>query len=206
MNFLDFKRKMAKYGVFSYGDIKKIDPNFHKQQLSYWHTQGLVEKIRRGYYVFKDTQFKKADLFKISNRIYGNSYISLESALSFYGLIPEGVFTITAVSTKNTAYFDTSLTAFDYRHIKPSLFFGYNILPDGVKMVSVEKLLLDYLYFHPEMIDPADFDGWRFNSDEFLQQADLSLLQKYASKYPLTVQNRLELLLDLIKNSAYAKS
>lgn len=204
MNFYDFKAKLQKYGVFSFEDIRKIDPAFHRPQLGYWHGQGLVEKIRRGYYVFKDTRFGKPELFLASNRMYDNSYVSLESALSFYGLIPEGVFTITAVSTKNTAYFDTPLATFSYRHIKPELFFGYNLLPDGTKIASIEKLLLDYLYFHPEMTDKNDFDGWRFNSDDFLAQANVSVLQKYAKKYPHTVQERLEKLLALIKNSSHA--
>lgn len=204
MNFYNFKNKMQKYGVFSRADINKIDPNFHKQQLSYWYKQGLVEKIRRGYYIFKDAELGKIDLFKASNRIYDNSYVSLESALSFYGLIPEGVFTITAVSTKNTAYFTTPLTTFSYRHIKPVLFFGYNLLPNGTKIASIEKLLLDYLYFHPEITNKNDFYGWRFNSVGFLEQADLDVLQKYAKKYPKSVQERLEQLLTLIKNTNYA--
>lgn len=204
MHFHDFKDKMEKYGVFSFADVKKIDPGFYRPQLSYWHAQGLVQKIRRGYYMFKNTKFDTLGLFRVSNRIYDNSYVSLESALSFYGLIPEGVFTITAVSTKNTAYFDTPLTAFSYRHIKPELFFGYTLLSDGIKIASIEKVLLDYLYFHPEIINQADFQGWRFHSDEFLKSADMHLLQKYAKLYPQSVQRRLEQLLERIHNSRYA--
>lgn len=204
MKYLDFREKLEKYIVFSLSDIRAIDPEFRRRQLNEWQDRGYVKKIRRGHYIFKDVRFGKSDLFKVSNRIYGNSYVSLESALSFYGLIPEGVFTITAVSTKNTAYFTTPLTTFSYRHIKPILFFGYSLLPDGTKIASIEKLLLDYIYFHPEMIGKDDFDAWRFNSVGFLEQADLDVLQKYVKKYPKSAQKRLEKLLILIKNASYA--
>lgn len=204
MNLHSFKEKLAKYTVFSFSDVRKIDPTFHKQQLSYWHAQGLVKKIRRGYYMFPETKLDTIELFRVSNRIYGNSYVSLESALSFYGLIPEGVFTVTAISTKNTAYFDTPITAFRYQHIKKDLFFGYELLPNGAKIASIEKVLLDYLYFHPEICDAADFQAWRFNSDEFLAQVNLTTLQAYADAYPKSVQTRLETVLHHIKNSAHA--
>lgn len=204
MHFHTFKEKMAKYPVFSFDDIRKVDPAFHRPQLGRWHAQGLVQKIRRGYYMFPHTKLDTYALFKISNRIYEHSYVSMESALSHYGLIPEGVFTITAVSTKNTAYFDTSLIAFRYQHIKKDVFFGYVLLQNGAKIASIEKLLLDYLYFHPEMCNAADFKAWRFNSDEFLRQADLAMLRTYATAYPQTVQTRLESLLQLIQDSRYA--
>lgn len=154
--------------------------------------------------MFANTKLDTLELFRVSNRIYDNSYVSLESALSFYGLIPEGVYTITAVSTKNTAYFDTPLTAFSYHHVKPKLFFGYKLLSDGIKIASIEKVLLDYVYFHPEITNQADFQEWRFNSDEFLKQVDTHLLQTYAQVYPKTVQRRMEQVLERIHNSRYA--
>lgn len=195
---------MSKYTVFSYTDIKKIDPGFHRPQLGHWHTQGLVQKLRRGYYIFPNTRLTTSDLFLVSNRLYDNSYVSLESGLNFYGLIPEGVFTVTAVSTKNTAYFDTPVTAFRYQHIKRDLFFGYVLLENRAKIAAPEKVLLDYLYFHPEICEAADFAAWRFNSDEFIKQANFDHLQRYALVYPKTVQARLEIVLQRIRNSSHA--
>jgi hypothetical protein len=54
---------------------------------------------------------------EIANPLYGPSYISLEYALSYYGLIPERVESITSVTTKRSKKFITPLGSFSYEHI-----------------------------------------------------------------------------------------
>lgn len=108
---------------------------------------GLFLKLRNGFYMLKDSN---PSLYLIANRLYQPSYISLEKALSYYGIIPETVYTITSVTTKSTREFTTPRATFSYQRIKKSVFTGYS--PKKIEGVTVfmadkEKALADYLYF-----------------------------------------------------------
>ena len=69
--------------------------------------------------------------------------------MSYHGIIPEAVYSISSVTTNKTKTFDTPSGSMVYKTIKPELFFGYQITQhDGkpVKIASPEKALLDFLY------------------------------------------------------------
>ena len=89
MQYLDLKTQLKDFLVFSIKDIEKVDLSFHKQRLSEWQKKSYVKKIRQGFYIFADLEINEKTLFTIANRIYEPSYISLEMALSIYGLIPK---------------------------------------------------------------------------------------------------------------------
>lgn len=159
--------------------------------------------------MFSDVPLSDAVLYAVSNKIYPHSYISLESALSFYGLIPEGVFTVTAVSTKNTASFSTEMGTFTYRHITPTLFGGYTVVGDEsrarFKIATLEKTVLDYVYFHPEIVQSEDFTAWRFASTDFTHQADLEKLRTLAAAvHRPGLEERIETFIHLVQNNSYA--
>lgn len=108
---------------------------------------GLFVKLRNGFYALKDSH---PSLYSIANKLYQPSYISLEKALSHYGIIPETVYSITSVTTKPTREFETPKGVFSYQRIKKKSFSGY--LPkkiDGLTtfFAEPEKALADYLYF-----------------------------------------------------------
>lgn len=84
-------------------------------------------KLRNSLYTFKKNNVNEVTLFTLGNMIYPPSYISMESALSFYGIIPEGVYTVTSCTTSKTKRFKNAMASFDYRHVKKDLFFGYKI-------------------------------------------------------------------------------
>ncbi len=108
---------------------------------------GLFLKLRNNYYMLKDSH---PPLYSIANRLYQPSYISLESALSHYGIIPEVVYTVTSVTTKPTREFKTPKSVFSYQRIKKSIFTGYSpvtIEGNVVLLAEPEKALADYLYF-----------------------------------------------------------
>lgn len=112
------------------------------------HTKGnFFTRFKKGIYVVTD---ERPPLFVIANRLYTPSYISLESALSFYNMIPEVVYSVTSVTTKATREFSSGEIAFDYSHIKKNCFTGYLPIEHGgttVLMAEPEKALVDYLYF-----------------------------------------------------------
>jgi len=186
MRYNQLKEKLNNFVLFSLQDIRKQEPSFDRRRLNEWQAKGYIKKVRRGFYVFTDLDLDEESLFLIANRIYEPSYVSLETALSFYNLIPEGVYSITSVSTIKTASFGSSVGHFNYRKIKPELFFGYSLKAyqgHHYKIAEAEKAVLDYLYLHPEMSDSPNFSEWRLNRAEFLSLADMSKLSKYLSLF-----------------------
>lgn len=205
MKYQIFKEQLKDFSVFSVSDIRKIDQKFYSSRLNQWQKKGYIQKLRRGYYMFTDTTLNEERLFLVANRLYSPSYVSLESALSYYGLIPEGVYSVTSVGTKKTVRFKTPIADFDYRNVHPRLLFGYQLKVvggQGYKMAEIEKAVLDYLYLNQNIVREADFNEWRFNSEEFLLRADISKLRAYAHKaYRKSFCERLETLISLIEKS-----
>ncbi|MFH0928378.1 MAG: hypothetical protein V1821_02795 [bacterium] len=186
MRFQEFRQKFKDFIVFSLDDIRKADLRFHRRRLNDWQNKGYLKKLRRGYYLFSETPLNEKALHLIADRLYSPSYISFETALSWYGLIPEGVYSVTAASSRKTSSFKTPIGNFLYQRIRPDLFFGYRLEKyheQGYKIAEMEKALLDYLYFHPKISDEADFHEWRFNSQEFLAKANMEKLQNYAKAF-----------------------
>jgi len=128
MNILIFKKRLKHYPVFSLQDILKNIPNFQYRQLDRWKKKGYLRQIKQCFYMFTDQEVNEHFLFSTANKIYSPSYISLEKALKVYNLIPEEIFQITSISTKKTTKFETDIGNFKYKHIKPSLFWGYKLL------------------------------------------------------------------------------
>lgn len=205
MQYHILKGRLKDFIIFSIFDIRKIETNFHRRQLSSWQDKGYIKKLRRGYYIFTDIVLTEEVLFLIANKLYTPSYVSLESALSYYGLIPEGVYSITSVSGKKTSNFNTSLAEFTYKKISPRLLFGYNLKKQGnqsFKIAEIEKAVLDYLYLNPQIVQDSNFYEWRFNSQEFLLRADIKKLYKYVEEFKnKSLLERLKRLLELMEKN-----
>ncbi len=186
MKFLELKDELNDFLIFSLNEIRVIDSNFHRRRLNEWQDKGYIKKVIRGYYIFSDLQLSEEILFKIANRIYLPSYVSLESALSYYHLIPESVYGITSISTRRTYHFKTSIGEFTFRTVKPKLFFGYNLMgykDQHLKMASIEKALLDYFYLHPDIETEQDFDSLRINKEMFFEQMDEKKLMGFLGRF-----------------------
>ena len=128
--------------------LDEIDRN----NLTRWVKQGYLVKLRQGYYSFPEYLGKSDFALYLSKRIYKPSYISLHTALAFYGIIPEAVTQITAVSSLKTATFVNDFGDFSYIKIKKELLFGYELKPFGdhtIQFAYPEKAILDLLYLYP---------------------------------------------------------
>lgn len=180
MAFVEFQRAFAEYPVISTHEILLSFPGFDPNALTRWQRKGWIRKIRRGFYRLASSPPKgEEDLFFISNRIYQPSYISLQSALRWHDLIPEGVFTITAVCTRKTNRFATPYGNFSYRQLRPKLFFGYRLIPYQkfhIKIAEPEKALLDLLYLNPHLSSQGHFEELRLNRNEIKEKIDLEQL------------------------------
>jgi predicted transcriptional regulator of viral defense system len=94
--------------------------------------RGVLVRLKGGLYVLKNNY---PSLYLIANRLYSPSYVSLETALSFYRLIPETVYAITCATTKVTRQFIAGGANFKYHKIKKSAFTGYRLIKIENEMV-----------------------------------------------------------------------
>ena len=180
MRFYEIKEKAKNYPIFALEDIFKWFPKAKRgtilNQLSFWAKRGLIENICRGVYKIVDGELK--DPFILSNFIYSPSYISLESALNYYGIIPDIPFGITSVTLNKTKIFKTKkYGVFYYHHIKPDLFFGFRtILVEknySYNIALPEKAIFDYFYLKAKKVESAE---------GFIEEMRLSLPKKFNLK------------------------
>ena len=192
------------YPIFSLQDVQKIAPNFYRIQLDRWQKKGYIKRIKKEYYYFTDREIDQNFLFYSSNKIYSPSYISLEKAFQYYDFIPEEIFQITSVSSKKTTKFTSSIGNFRYRHIKPSIFFGYRMLDYGkqkILLAEPEKAVLDYLYLNPRLKAADDFREMRINKQEFLEKIDFKKLQRFMKAFEnKSLSRRVKIFLNTVKN------
>lgn len=186
MQYIELKEQLKDFKIFNLSDIRKIESGFDLRRLNEWQKKNHIKKIRQGFYIFSDLEINEQTLFIIANRIHQPSYISLEMALSFYGLIPEAVYGITSVSSQKNMTLTTPIGNFIYRHIRPELLFGYELREsDGhhYQMAEMEKATLDYLYLNSEIKDEESFKGIRFNVVEFIERVNMEKFDKYLTAF-----------------------
>jgi predicted transcriptional regulator of viral defense system len=183
---LTLRADLKEYPVFCTQDIFKLHPDFHVQRLSEWIKKGYIIKISKQFYMFSDQPSDEFLLFFISNKMVHPSFVSLETALSYYHLIPEGVYTITAVTSHKSKSLATALATFTYRQMQPKLLFGYQLVPfrqQVIKIAEIEKTILDYFYLKTNFCSQADFIEFRFNCLEFKEKVNLEKLKNYLAEF-----------------------
>lgn len=183
MNFFQFKETLRDFPVFSTSDIRAAFGDFDRRRLSEWQKKGYIIKITKGNYLFSDTNINETTLSTIANKLYKPSYISFETAMSHYRLIPESIYMITSVATRRTYLFETPVARFSYRSIKPKLFFGYNLLSGGIKIAYMEKAILDYFYINPLVRTEEDYSSLRINREELLTRLNKERFTAYVSRF-----------------------
>lgn len=115
--------------------------------LSYNVAKNKIVHLRKGFYSLKKNYLSP---YLIANKIYQPSYISFETALSYYGLIPETVYTMTSATPKSTREFEVSGIVYSYQTIKKDAFTGYvlqTIEDNKIYIATPEKAMADYCYF-----------------------------------------------------------
>jgi len=134
-----------------------------------WTSKEYLVRLRRSWYAFPEYRDHTDIPEYFAGRIYRPSYISLHSALSFYGLIPESVVQITSVTSLKTATFNNSFGEYSYKSVRSDLMFGYikKPLTDGrtTSFATMEKALLDLLYLYPFYKTEAELANLRLDHD-----------------------------------------
>lgn len=176
----DSQSLMIKYKNYS---------NFN-QKISIECKNGHLIRIKRGLY----TDDLDNDKELIANVCYSPSYISFECALSYYGIIPEYVFTYTSAvyGKKNNKFYSLENVSFEYKSIPNSVFFkGIKILKNkngfSYKIASKEKALCDLLYLKYSVRSLSDlkvllFEDLRIDYDE-LMVCDIEFIKEIVPFY-----------------------
>lgn len=149
---------------------------------------GHLNQVKRGlYYLATSYQKKPINPYTLGQLIYGPSYISLESALSWHGWIPEAVYAFTSVSLKKSKEFNTPLGWYSYTRVPQKvLYCGVERKTDQdgnvFFMAQPLKALLDYLYLRKKKwLRLKDMIGdLRIDQQELkkISQQTLNLLQE----------------------------
>lgn len=166
MNFLQFQKRLSSFKVFSTKDIEMLMPGFNKMNLVNWQKKNYISKLRNGFYRFSGSPENELELFNIANKIYFPSYVSIETALSYYGLIPEGVFSVQSVTTLKTNSFSNYSGTYCYFNMKESAFAGYQLLhgtQGAIRIASPEKAILDWFYLRVNIQTMEDIESTRLN-------------------------------------------
>lgn len=176
---------------FEFKEIRQISTDSEtqlKNQLSQWTKQGKLERLRRGKYLL-GSQYRKftPSTYYISNYLYRPSYVSLETALQYYDIIPEAVAPVLAVTPKHGRQWANALGRFEYRSIKQDHFWGYrentikNIPTQNRFFIAEpEKAILDLIYFRNGEWTRERISETRFQS---FQNLDQKKLHKYATRF-----------------------
>ncbi len=181
MQYYDFEERMKDYPVFTASEVKSVffDQKNIMVQIAFWSKKGYLKKIRRGLYVLAKTQ-NEIDPMVLAEKIYEPSYLSLEFALNYHGIIPDIPGTYTSVTSRTTKYFKNPFGNFTYQKIKAEFFTGYETRNDkniSFNIATPEKALIDYLYLNKNKVRP-DADFWkemRIDEDFKFKKAKLDL-------------------------------
>lgn len=152
-------------------------------------------RLKQNLYTFPDFH---PNVFVIGQQMVSPSYYSLESVLSWNGIIPEGAKAYTLITSKKTQQYSNEFGTFSYRHLPPKFFFGVEQRKDGAWMATSEKALLDYLYLNSRKFR-ADFNCWKAERFDGLSDLNWKQMKQWMPKYGM---KKLNILVDSLKSYA----
>lgn len=207
MKYIDLvsELKKNKLIIFSLRDVENLFSKEKlktlKNNLSRWVKMGRFVKLRRNLYEFVEPGLESniPDVY-VANRLYSPSYVSLEAALSIYGLIPDVAAQITSMTTRPTREFKNKYGRFFYRSCQRRAFTGYRLMQyEGVKILiaDAEKALVDFIYFSVRRKEVLNFD-----EERFYKHALKKLTWNKALKYARLFNNKTVIALEKLREWA----
>lgn len=200
MTYTQFYNQWHGLGCFSVHQVHAISPDFNRANWHQWQKSGYIVMLRRGWYAFADYLQQPDYARYFAGKIYAPSYISLHTALSFYGIIPEEVVEITSVTTQKTCRYENAFGQFSYQTVRPRLFWGFEpkTMRDGKQymMATPEKAIIDLLYLYPQYSSVEDMRELRLDEDWMHDELNLARLKEFAERINSPILNkRIKLLL-----------
>jgi len=181
---------------------KKYSKFALKKRIYELKEKGWLIPLRRGLYYICDISsrgFLDISPFIIASAFDKDSYISLDSALSFYNLFEQMLRTTSSITMSKSKKYVFQDNTYRYLRINKKLYFGFkteNLEGYYVKVAELEKVILDYLYFKN---DTYSVDLLIEKLQKAKDRIDFKKLFNYARKFPETTRRKLGFILDLIK-------
>jgi len=190
MEFHDLLFQVGDLPIFSSALLQAgdVDRANLQKQLSRWTAAGKIHQLRRGLYTLAEPYRQKdPHPFLIANRLIAPSYVSLQSALAYYDLIPESVPQVLSITSKlRSKVIETSLGSFRYHNIQSPLFSGFSLVQVSIDqsayLARPEKALLDLIYLTKQSHTPEYLDSLRLQN---LDQLDMDWMKKTAREFGL---------------------
>lgn len=187
MNFIDFREQFFDLGCFSTQQVYAWYPGFDRNNLLRWVNRGWLVRLRQGFFAFSEYLRTPDFALYVANRIYRPSYISLHSALSFYGMIPESVVQITSVCSLKTMFFENRFGEYSYKSVKSELMFGYEprVMADNrtIMIATPEKALLDLLYLYSFYDSMSELEELRLDEEYMLEDFNYNRMEQYLDSF-----------------------
>lgn len=156
-----FFSSFSDYPYFTKAQLRALVNKFSMREsaLNSYIYKGLRDKqiisLKKNYYVtrlfFEKHKIDTSYLFSLANVLLRPSYISLETALQYYGLFAEAVhYSYTSVTQKLPRQFTNRLGNYSYRNIKENLFTGFTTIKGNFEFTIAlpHKAVFDYLYYY----------------------------------------------------------
>ncbi len=153
---------------------------------------GELIRLKNGFFVLtKKIEEGPIPYEQLANLLYGPSYLSFEWALSYYGMIPEGVYVVTSATSGHSKSFHTSLGTFDYislSHLRYSIGIVQKSNESGNFLIaSPEKALADLVFLKSKHLSSKDLlvdliEGRRIE-EETLRSLDKKHLYDICENY-----------------------
>ena len=185
MTIDELLEKVAAGGLFRTGQILagQKSPADVRRQLDRWVKSGRVLKLRRGVYVLKRPYAGTAvHPFTAANALRKASYVSLQSALAYHGMIPEYVPVTTSVTTARPEELNTPIGRFQFRHVSTHLFWGFTQVETArdqqALLASPQKAIVDLLYLTPRSDQPGYLRELRLERPERFDLDDFYAIVK----------------------------
>jgi hypothetical protein len=185
------------------------DYKFQRNKIASMEKRGDIVRLKKGLYVVSDKISRKTlSRELIANHLYGPSYVSFETALAFYGLIPEKVFAVRSATFKRAKRFENAIGNFEYITVPPA-YYSIGISQQTVNneyaylLATPEKALCDLILATPNLrlqsvkamrvyleegmrIDFSAVEHWDVEivmqcADEGRKKGELRLLSKFLS-------------------------
>lgn len=197
MDFRDLYKTLEKnrYFVFSFEDLLSFYPNEKKTNLKKmvyrWREKGWIYSIKKGLFEITYPRDLAIPDMHIANRLYYPSYVSMETALSNYSIIPEVSMAVTSITTKPTRRFKNKHGLFIYHTVKPAAFTGYHVEKQGgfdILIAEPEKALIDFLHFKTYRGTKIKFKDERFDKNA-VSRLNKTKLNRYAKIYHLELKD-----------------
>lgn len=136
--------------------------------------RGLIRQIKRDCYTLMGENLSN---FEYSNALYEPSYISLDSALNYHGILIQVPLSVTAMTLKRAKVITYENVSYDYFHMSPGYFWGYEVI-NGALIADPEKSLVDKIYLESFRESP----GVGFFDELVLDNISKDKLVSYAQR------------------------